>query len=282
MAAGALPTPDDGWARVLLQAGAVAGLWAIATFLIAAAALPQMDPQCYSDSPTGGRVCPLQRDPVLTHLFDVRWPAVPEAVTVSGVLLTMLLGIGLAIFLDTSEPWSERGGAPTAAGIVSGLLGGGLGLLVAGPGFVHPLIALGVTALGALLALLGSLALRAFLRALRRRYAGHLRREQLREHGTRTVSRITSLDWQYTYPDDDTVFTLTAEFDTRDGRRSVTEELCVPRRDAPVLGGTVIVVHDDDAAHATGIDALLALDPDGLRDPDALEKYPEAPESSPS
>ncbi|WP_300267702.1 hypothetical protein [Microbacterium sp.] len=206
-------------------------LWAIAAFMIAAAGLPQMHPQCYSDSPTGGRVCPLHRDPVLTHLFDVRWPSVSEAVTVSVILVAMLLGI---------------------------------------------------TVLGAVLLLLGLLGLRAFLGALRRRYSRHLRREHLREHGNRTVARITCLGWQQAYQNDDAVFTLTAQFSTKEGIRSVTDELCVPRKDAPVLGGTVVVIHDDEAGHPTSIDVLLEMDPDGLRDPNALEKYPPAPEASPS
>lgn len=277
-----LPVPDDGWAHLLRQVIVVFASWAVAAFMIAAAGLPQTDPQCYSDTDGGAQICPLHPDPVLTHLFDVRWPAVPEAVTVSVIMVAMLLGIGLGIFLDTSEPWSERGGAPTAAGIVSGLQGGGLGLLVAGPGFLHPLIALGVTALGALLIVLGLLALRAFLRALRRRYARHLRREHLREQGTRTVARITALDWRQTYQDDDAVFTVTAELDAEGGTRPVTEELCVPRAEAPVVGGTVVLLHDDEMGHPTGIDVLLEADPEGLRDPDALEKYPEAPEQSPS
>jgi len=214
-----LPVPDGGWPHVLRQAVAVAMLWAIATFGIAAAAMPVMDPQCYSDSDGGAQICPLHPDPVLTHLFDVHWPAVPEPVTVIGILAAMFLGIGLAIFLDTSEPWSKRGGAPTAVGLTAGLLGAGLGLLVAGPGFVHPLIAVGCTALGALVFLLGLLALRAFLRALRRRYARHLRREQLQQQGERTV--------------------------------------------ATVIG-------------------LIGPDPESPRDPEALKKYPPAPESSPS
>lgn len=277
-----LPVPDNGWAHLLRQLIAVAILWAIGAFMMAAAALPQMDPECYTDSPAGGRVCPLDRDPVLTHLFDVRWPAVSEPVTVTVILAAVFVGIGFSIFLDTSEPWSKRGGAPTAAAAIAGLLGGGLGLLVAGPGFIQPLLALGITALGALLIALGLLALRAFLRALRRRYAQHLRREYLHEHGTRAVATITDLVWQLTYSDDDALFTLTAEIDTGISSRSVTDDICVPRAEAPVLGGTVVVIHDEETDHPTGVDFLLEPDPDGLRDPDALEKYPEAPPQSES
>ena len=279
----ALPVPDEGWGHFLWRIGANAALWAIAAFMIAAAALPQIDPQCYTDSPGGCRVCPLTPDPLQNHHLDLRWPAIPEAVTVSVVLLALLLGIGLSTFMDTSEPWSERGGAPTAAGMISGMLGGGLGLLVAGPGFINPLIALGITAVGALLIVLGIVALRAFLRALRRRYARHLRREHLSGRGTRAVATITALAWEHVYQGDDPVFTVTAEFDVGGSTRSVTGELCVPREEAPVLEGTMVVVHDDDEPdHPTGIDVLLERDPDGLRDPDALEKYPRAPDPSPS
>jgi hypothetical protein len=280
-----LAVPDAGWPHVLRQAIAIAVLWAIATFGIAAAALPLVDPQCYSDSDGGAQICPLHPDPVLTHLFDVRWPAVPEPVAVIGILAAMFLGIGLAIFLDTSEPWSERGGAPTAAGHTAGLLGAGLGLFVAGPGFVHPLIAVGCTALGALLILVGLLALRAFVRALRRRYARHLRREQLQEHGTRTAATITGLLWTERYggsEGDEPVFVVTARLGPGPDARTVTEELTVPRADAPVVGGTVIVIHDDREAHPTGIAVILELDPEGLRDPEALTTYPHPPEGSPS
>ena len=280
-----LPVPDDGWPHVLRQAVAVAVLWAIATFGIAAAGMPVMDPQCYSDSPGAAQVCPLHPDPVLTHLFDARWPAVPEPVTVTGILAAMFLGIGLAILLDTSEPWSERGGAPTAAGLTAGLIGAGLGLLVAGPGFLHPLIAAGCTALGALMLVVGLLALRAFLRALRRRYARHLRREELQQQGTRTVATIIGLVWTGRYSGtegDEPVFVVTARFGQGSETRTVAEELSVPRADAPVIGGTVIVVHDDRVAHESGITVLLELDPGGPRDPEALTKYPPAPESSPS
>lgn len=271
-----LPVPDDGWRRLVQRATAIAVLWAIATFSIAVAAMPVIDPECYSDTDGGGQVCPLHRDPALTHLFDVRWPPVPAAVTVSVILVAILLGIGLAILLDTSEPWSEQGGAPTAAGGIAGLLGAGLGLLVAGPGFFHPLIALGTIVLGALLFLLGLLGLRAFRRALHRRYARHLRREHLRDHGTRIVATITEVTWEETYPDGDALFTVTAAFTTATGARLVIETILVPRADAPVVDGTVVIFHDDERAHPTGIDVLLEADPNGQRDPDALEKYPDA------
>ncbi|MGI6877700.1 hypothetical protein [Microbacterium sp. gxy059] len=280
-----LPRPDDGWAHVLRQAIAVAALWAVATFGIAAAGLPQIDPQCYTDSDGGAQICPLHPDPALTHLFDARWPAVPEPVTVSATLAALFLGVGLVLFLDTSEPWSERGGAPTAAGHIAGLLGAGLGLFVAGPGFLDPLVAIGITALGALLLLLGLLDLRAFVRALRRRYARHLRREHLLAYGTRTLAAITELVWTERYggaDGDEPVFVVTARFGKRSRARTVTDELSVPRADAPVVGGTVIVIHDGRESHATGIDVILERDPEGLRDPDALERYPEPPESSPS
>lgn len=277
-----LPVPDEGWWHVLRRAGAIAALWSIATFAIAAAGLPQMDPQCYSDSPTGGRVCPRDRDPVLTHLFDVRWPEVPESVTVTAVLLTLMAGIGLAIFLDTSEPWSESGGAPTAAGAVAGLLGAGSGLIVAGPGFVHPLVALGITGLGVVLVLLGLFGLRAFRRSLRRRYARHLRREHLRRDGLRAVARITAVRWEQTYEDDDALFTVTATFRAATGVRAVSEGLCVPREHAPVVGGTVVIVHDDVTGHPTGVDVLIEADPNSPRDPGARDKYPEAPPPSAS
>jgi hypothetical protein len=44
----------------------------------------------------------------------------------------------------------------------------------------------------------------------------------------------------------------------------------------------VIVIHDDREAHPTGIAVILELDPEGLRDPEALTTYPHPPEGSPS
>ncbi|PSL00851.1 hypothetical protein CLV63_101330 [Murinocardiopsis flavida] len=37
---------------------------------------PGIDPQCGS-SPAA-RVCPLDPDPAITHLFDTAWPRIPE------------------------------------------------------------------------------------------------------------------------------------------------------------------------------------------------------------
>lgn len=278
-----LPVPDGGWPHPSRQVIAIVVFWAIAAFGFAALVLPTMDPQCYSDN--GTHVCPLDPDPALTHLFDTRWPPVPVTWAALALFLSMMLGVGLAIFLDTSDPWSETGGAPAVVGSISVSCGIGLGLLVAGPGFVHPLVALGCTGLGALLIVLSLLGVRGFQRVLRRRYARHLRREHLREHGTRTVATVTELEWRRRYggkEGEEPVFAVTARLTSEPNARTVTEELTVPRADSPVVRGTVIVVHDDQEGHETGIDVLLEPDPDGLRDRDALEKYPPAPAGSPS
>ncbi|MDQ0613445.1 hypothetical protein QF046_001086 [Microbacterium sp. W4I4] len=278
-----LPVPDGGWTQLIRTTTAVAVCWAIAMFGLAAFVFSTMDPQCAMIN--NAHVCPQNPDPALTHLFDVRWPAVHAAWAVPVPILLMLIGIGLVIFLDTSEPWSKTGGAPRLVGDIPGVLGAGLGLLVAGPGFVQPLVALGVTGLGGLLILLGLLGVRWFRRTLHSRYARHLRREDLRERGTRTIAAISELTWTGRYSrkeGDEPVFSVTARLGPEHGAREVRAELTTPREHAPIAGGTVIVIHDGQENHGTGIDVLLESDPDGLRDPEALEKYPPAPEDSPS
>lgn len=276
----ALPVPDGGWSHLLRSVIAVGLLWATAAWAATALLLPRMDPQCYSNDVA--RICPLHPDPALTHLFDSAWPQVTELWGFLVVVVPMVSGIGIALFIDTSEPWAEAGGAPPVTGSLSGLTGTGLGLLIAGPGFARPLVVLGIAGGGLLLMVLGLLGVRRLREELRRRAAAHERRARLEEHGTRTIARITALEWQQAYRDDDPVFTVTAAFGPAPDARTVTGELCVPREDAPVVGGTVVVVHDEERGHPTGIDLLLSADPDGLRDPEALEKYPEAPKGSPS
>lgn len=275
-----LPAPDGGWSHLLRSLTVVSALWAIAAFCATALLLPGMDPQCSSTETA--RICPQYPDPALTHLFDAAWPQIPELWGAAVMVPAMLLAIGIALFVDTSEPWSETGGAPPVAGFLAGLIGGGVGLMVTGPGFEHPLVALGITATGAVLVLLGWLGVRRFRKTLRRRFAVHQRREALYECGTRTIATITALEWEQRYLDDDLVFTVTARLGEEPGARSVAGELRVPHAHVPVIGGTVVVLHDDQVGHATGIDFLLEADPDGRRDPDALEKYPKAPEGSPS
>ena len=153
---------------------------------------------------------------------------------------------------------------------------------MAGPGFTRPLVALSITGAGVLLIALGLLGVRGFRNALQRRHALHQRRGALTQHGTCTVATITELVWEQRYLDEDPVFTVTATLGTAPDARMITDELCVPREQAPIVGGTVIVIHDDQTGHHTGIDVLIEPDPGGLRDPDALEKYPKAPEQSPS
>ena len=42
------------------------------------------------------------------------------------------------------------------------------------------------------------------------------------------------------------------------------------------------MIHDEHTNHPTGVTVLIEADPAGLRDPEALEKYPPAPEDSPN
>lgn len=275
-----LPVPDGGWPRLLRRAVAVGALWAVAVFVIAAAALPLMDPQCTSTDT--GRVCPSDLVPAISHLFDVRWPALPEAWVVPAVAVPMMCGVGTALFLGHDQPWAATGGAPAVVGELAGVVGAGVGLLIAGPGFVHPAIAAGITGLGALLVALGLLGLRGFRRALRRRHARHLRLTHLRAHGTRTVAAITQIDWRGGYRSGDPVLTVTARLGGSAGARETTARMAVARERAPIVGGTVIVIHEDEEGHPTGVDVLMEPDPHGARDPDARKKYPPAPSESPS
>ena len=255
-------------------------LWAIATFAAAAFLVPGMDPPCCARP--NESACPCDSDPALAHLFAAAWPPVSEGWAAAVMFPAMVIAIGIAVFIGTSDPWSKTCGGPNVADALATFGGIGVGLVIAGPGFSHPLIAVGVTALGAVLITSALVGARALGRTLRRRFAIHQRIAHLRAHGTREVATVRGFDWQEIYRDDEPIFTVTAVLVNRPRGREVTGELQVPRIQAPLVDGTVIVVHDGRADHSTGVDFLIEADPRSPRDPEALEKYPEAPESSPS
>ena len=199
------------------------------------------------------------------HLSD-SWPA---ALMVPG----LMLAAGVALSLDIANPWRSSGVRTSAAGLLAGLVGGGVGTAAAGAG---------ILAVGGILLLCGLLGARAFGRSVRRYDSAHRRREHLRGHGTRSIAVVDALSWEQAYQEDDPIFTITATMRTNRGLRTVTGDLCAPRDLAPIVGGTVIVSHDGTTDDPTGIDCLFASDPHSPRDPDALRTYPPRPESSPS
>ena len=199
------------------------------------------------------------------HLSD-SWPA---ALMVPG----LMLAAGVALSLDIANPWRSSGVRTSAAGLLAGLVGGGVGTAAAGAG---------ILAVGGILLLCGLLGARAFGRSVRRYDSAHRRREHLRAHGTRSVAVVDALSWEQAYQEDDPIFTITATMRTNRGLRTVTGDLCAPRDLAPIVGGTVIVSHDGTTDDPTRIDCLFAADPRSPRDPDALRTYPPRPEGSPS
>ena len=208
------------------------------------------------------------------HLSD-SWPA---ALMVPG----LMLAAGVSLSLDIANPWRSSGVRTSAAGLLAGLVGGGVGTAAAGAGFSRPVVSAGILAVGGILLLCGLLGARAFGRSVRRYDSAHRRREHLRGHGTRSVAVVDALSWEQAYQEDDPIFTITATMRTNRGLRTVTGDLCAPRDLAPIVGGTVIVSHDGTTDDPTGIDCLFASDPHSPRDPDALRTYPPRPESSPS
>lgn len=100
-----LPIPRGGWIRVILASATVIVIWAIIAYLVAAFAIPTMDPECYSD--IGSRICPLDedRDPNLTHLYDSRWPALDGMWLMLALLTSAALAVGLdRFFLRKGSP----------------------------------------------------------------------------------------------------------------------------------------------------------------------------------
>lgn len=272
-----LGEPEGGRRGIGTRAAAVAALWALATFTLAAFLMPQMDPECYSDG-TSTTICPLpeSRDPGLAGIFDVRWPPVDgwEGLAIAVAVLSILVAVGVSIFLSTAEPWSRTGGAPDTVGLQAALAGAGLGLIVAGSGYVRPLIALAFVAAGLLAWLLAVLACRIFVRSLRLRYAEHLRRTQLREHGRRMLADVVEVRWrQSAGTTDRSIFEVTAR--PRGETQTVEGLLGAPRPDAPVGGGTVFVYTDGEHNHPTGINVVMDPDPDSIRDPDFELHYPD-------
>lgn len=273
----ALPEPEGGWRGVGTQALVVAALWALAIFTITAFLLPQMDPECYTDD-TGSTVCPLpeSRNPALAELLDVRWPPIGswEVLALAGALAAIFVAVGVSLFLSTNNPWSRTGGAPDLVGLQAALGGVGLGLVVAGPGFVRPISAVACVALGLIAWLLAAVACRIFVRSLQRRYAEHLRRTRLREHGRRLLADVVDVAYlPAAGTTGGSVFRVEAR--PRGGGRSLVGLLQVPRPDAPVVGGTVFVYSDGAHAHPTGVDVVMDPDPESIRDAHYDERYPE-------
>ncbi|MGO2110319.1 MAG: hypothetical protein ACTH31_01775 [Pseudoclavibacter sp.] len=264
-----LPVPDGGWPALRRSCLIVAVLWAIAMWAAMALVLPHMDIECASINDVTVCPAPDDRNPLLAHLLEPVWPAVHELVAAALVFVPMLLGAGIATFLDAPTPWHDIAGAPNGVGFLAGGAGAGAGVAVAGLGYPHPLAAVCISGIGVLLCAATWLGARWFARILRRRHAVHLRRHGLREHGTRYVGRVSSVEFRNMWFGDDLAFTVTATIDEPDGPRDVTARLLAPKLLAPVEGGTVLVYVDDVVGHHTGVDAQLEVDPESILDPDA-------------
>ncbi len=262
-----------------MPAVAGAGLWAIAVGAAVALLLPLWDVECHTDA-AGSTICPRgqDRNPVLTGLFDSSWPAIDSPWVLALVLGPLVLGIGLGKLTLVREPWRDSGGASGLVGTLSGMAGIGVGLMVAAVGFTRWWIALSLGGLGVVACLAAGLGIGYFRWDLRHSHAAHLRRVELRERGIRTRAPVTEIEWLNTYTGEELHFNVTARLDVppRAGRL-VTEEIRVAKRDAPVVGGTVIVHSDDEESHPTGITVVMEPDPDSIRDPDAEERYPDFP-----
>jgi len=161
------PVPSGGKGPFFLRTAAVFALWAVIAFTVAALAIPLMDPECYSD--IGDRICPLDedRDASLTHLYVTRWPQVDE----STAGLTLLVTVGLAAALDrllirSWEPWPAQKYSGVHVAMICGVLGCGIGLLVAGLGFADPRMLLGVTGAGLAVTVLGGIGIRSVFRSV--------------------------------------------------------------------------------------------------------------------
>lgn len=272
-----LPEPDGGWRRVGTMWAVVAVLWALASFTLVAFVNPLMDPECYSDG-TGTTICPLpeSRDQALAGIFDVRWPSLHgwEPLGLGLAILSIMVAVGVSIFLSTTDPWSSTGGAPDTVGLQASLTGAGLGLIVAGSGYLRLLPALGFVGAGLLAWFLAALILRALVRSLTRRYAEHQRRTDLREHGRRLLAEVVEVRYlSAAGTTDRAVFEVMAR---PYGQAQVVEGLVgAPRPDAPIVGGTVFIYADDETDHPTGVAVVMEPDPDSIRDPDFEERYPE-------
>lgn len=272
-----LPAPDDGW-RPLARLTALVALSAfIAAFALTGLLLPTMDIECWSNA-EGATICPHpdSRDPRLAHLLDARWPSVGAADLAVALFAfaALLLAIGGTAFLATASPWEGLGAGPDAMGLWAGLGGAGAGLVVAGCGFLHPLAAAAIIGAGFLLLLTAALGLRHATRSLRRRHAAHVRRRDLRARGRRSIARVVDVRWLTGAGTTDVlVFDVTARIRRQGGE--VRGILRVPREEAPVVGGSVVVFSDGSPDHPTGIAVVLESDPRSPRHPDPWAAYPD-------
>ncbi len=272
-----LPAPDDGW-RPLAHLTALVALSAfIAAFALTGLLLPTMDIECWSNA-EGATICPHpdSRDPRLAHLLDARWPPVGAADLAVALLAfaALLLAVGGTAFLATTSPWEGLGPGPDAMGLWVGTGGAGAGLVVAGCGFIHPLAVAAIIGAGFLLVAASALGLRHTVRVLRRRHAAHVRRNDLRERGRRSIARVVGVNWLTGAGTTDIlVFAVTAKI--RRPEREVRGILRVPREQAPIVGGSVVVFFDGNPDHPTGIAVVLEPDPRSPRHPDPWAAYPD-------
>lgn len=268
-----VPVPDGGWRSLLVALAVVAGLFSTALWTLTALVLPRMGSTCSPD-PGVATCSSAESNLVAEALRESLWPAVNG--TASGLFTVVLIfaGVGVAVFVDTSGPWGRIAGAPSFTGFLAGLGGSGVGILVAGFGHTHPLAVGGLTVGGVAVVGIVVVCARWGVRRLRDDYAVHLRRRALRRDGTRVVGVVTAVEWMSHGVGDNHVFKVTTSFRTASGLQTRTALLATPKPLAPVLGGTVLVYCDDTGGHPTGIDLLLDIDPDSIRDPDA-DAYPD-------
>ncbi|MFF2653399.1 hypothetical protein [Streptomyces sp. NPDC058045] len=275
-----LPAPRGGWPVVTAFAVLAAVPWAVVAFTVMALLLPAMELRCHM-GPADTKVCLREQDPdpLAARLLDPRWPQVGFGwavviLTVSLLLWFVFVGVAMQFW----APWPGSDGDFRLAH-VSAVGGVGLGLLVAGPGFRDPRTTAGVTCLGLLAGIAAGYGLRWFAKSLRHAHAVLTRTAELRQHGRVARALVTGFTEGPSQDLSRRRFTVTARIaadaaDAEEGEgRTVTGEIEVAIRDAPVVGGTVLVRFDERRDHPSGVGILMEADPESVRDPGAEGGY---------
>ena len=221
-----VPVPDGGWRSLLVALAVVAGLFSTALWTLTALVLPRMGSTCSPD-PGVATCSSAESNLVAEALRESLWPTVNG--TASGLFTVVLIfaGVGAAVFGDMSGPWVRIAGAPSFTGFLAGLGGSGVGILVAGFGYQHPLAVGGLTVRGVAVGGVGVVCARWGVRRLRDDYAVHP------GAGNRVAPAHAWLAWSPRWLShgvgDNHVFTASTSFRTVFALQTRTAPLATPK-----------------------------------------------------
>ncbi len=127
------PAPEGGWRSLWWQLGVLAAAAMTAAWSVLVLLSTSVDPDC--DDLDTGTECRHVAPPGEARYLDSAWFAVGELWVIPLVVIPVIIAVAIGLFLLMAGPWSRLPGVPNIAGGASALLGGGVGVLIAGCGF---------------------------------------------------------------------------------------------------------------------------------------------------